>query len=419
VKAAATGVSSVSFSATVSAASLSALTLTSGNDQTAQAGTQLSQALVVTCADQYGNPISGTSVTFSDNPAGGSFSANPVSSDSNGRATVSYTAPTKAGAVTVKAAATGAPSVSFSATVSAASLSALALTSGGDQTAQAGTQLSQAVVVTCADQYGNPVSGTSVTFSDSAAGGSFSPNPVSSDSNGRATVSYTAPTRAGAVTGKAAATGVSSVSFSEAVIATSASALNIISGNDQSGAAGSTLATQLMVQVTDVYGNSVSGTPVSFSDNSAGGSFSTNPIGSDTSGLAGVAYTLPAATGSVTVTAAAPGLASVPFNETAVVGPAATLSKVSGDSQTATPGSPLPLPLVVLVTDQYGNPVSGVAVTFDDAAANGAFSGNPIMTDSSGSASVEYTTPPVSQPIISITASVSPVISVVFSETAP
>jgi len=410
------GVSSPPFTVTVSAASFSALTLTSGGDQTAQAGTQLSQALVVTCADQYGNPISGTSVTFSDSAAGGSFSANPVSSDSNGRATVSYTAPTKAGNVSVAGSAGEVSSPSFHETVIAGPASTLTLTSGNSQTAQAGTQFSQPLVVTLADQYGNLVSGSAVTFSDNSAGGSFSANPVSSD-NGRATVSYTAPTKAGAVTVKAAATGVSSVSFSEAVIAASASALTIIAGNNQSGAAGSTLATQLVVQVTDVYGNSVFGTPVSFSDSNAGGSFSTTPIGSDTSGLASVAYTLPAATGSVIVTAAAPGLASVSFNETAVTGSAALLNKVSGDVQTATVGSPLPLPLVVKVTDPYGNPVSGVAVTFDDAAASGAFSGNPIFTDSSGSASVAYTTPLLSQSI-SITASVPSLISVVFTETA-
>ncbi len=412
------GVSSPSFTATVSAAPFSALTLTSGGNQTAQAGTQLSLALVVTCADQYGNPISGTSVTFSDSAAGGSFSANPVTSDSNGRATVSYTAPTKAGNVSVTGSASGVSSPSFHETVTAGPVSTLTLTSGNSQTAQAGTQFSQPLAVTLADQYGNLVPGSAVTFSDNNAGGSFSANPVASDSHGQATVSYTAPLKAGAVAVKAAATGVSSGSFSETVIAASASALNIIAGNNQSGAAGYTLATQLVVQVTDGYGNSVSGTPVTFSDFGAGGSFFPNPmIGSDTNGLASVAYTVPTATGSVTVTAVAPGLSSVSFNEAAVAGSAAALNQISGDGQTATAGSTLPLPLVVEVTDQYGNPVSGVAVTFDDGGVGGAFSGNPIVTDASGSASVVYTTPQVSQSI-SITASIPSGMSVVFSETA-
>ena len=411
------GVSSPSFTATVSAAPFSALNLTSGGNQTAQAGTQLSQALVVTCADQYGNPISGTSVTFSDSAAGGSFSANPVTSDSNGRATVSYTAPTKAGNVSVAGSASGVSSPFFHETVTAGPASTLTLTSGNSQTAQAGTQFSQPLAVTLADQYGNPVPGSAVTFSDNNAGGSFSANPVTSDSHGQATVSYTASLKAGAVAVKAAATGVSPGSFSESVIAASASALNIIAGNNQSGAAGYTLATQLVVQVTDGYGNSVSGTPVTFSDFGAGGSFFPNSmIASDTNGLASVAYTVPTVTGNVTVTAVAPGLSSVSFNEAAVAGSPAILNKISGDGQAVTAGSTLPLPLVVEVTDQYGNPVPGVAVTFDDGGVSGAFSGNPIVTDASGSASVVYTTPPTSLSI-SITASTSG-LSVVFSETA-
>ena len=80
-------------------------------------------------------------------------------------------------------------------------------------------------------------------------------------------------------------------------------------------------------------------------------------------------------------------------------------------------GSTLPAPLVVEVTDQYANPVPGVAVTFDDGGVGGAFSGSPIVTDASGSASVVYTTPQVGQSIL-ITASIPSGMSVVFGETA-
>ncbi|PYX02206.1 MAG: hypothetical protein DMG86_07955, partial [Acidobacteria bacterium] len=283
VKALSTGITPVSFPETVTAGSVFTIALSAGNNQSSQAGTQFSQALVVTLTDQYGNLVPGAPVTFSDNSAGGSFSANPVTSDGAGRATVNYTAPTKAGSVSVTGSAGGVSSPSFTENVSAAPFSTLTLTSGNNQTTQAGTPFSQKLVVICTDQYGNALSGISVTFSDGPANGSFSANPVSSDSNGRATVNYTAPTKTGNVSVTASAGGVSSGSFSEAVIAASASALNIISGNNQSGTAGSTLATRLVVQVTDVYGNSVSGTPVTFGDNSSGGNFSTNPIGSNTS----------------------------------------------------------------------------------------------------------------------------------------
>jgi hypothetical protein len=48
----------------------------------------------------------------------------------------------------------------------------------------------------------------------------------------------------------------------------------------------------------------------------------------------------------------------------------------------------------VEVTDQYGNPVAGVNVSFNDNGAGGTFSNpNPVATNSSGTASQMYTLP--------------------------
>ena len=58
--------------------------------------------------DQYGTPISGVGVTFSDGGAGGSFSAlNPVTTDSRGIATQYYTLPSVGGMVNITATAAG------------------------------------------------------------------------------------------------------------------------------------------------------------------------------------------------------------------------------------------------------------------------------------------------------------------------
>jgi hypothetical protein len=55
--------------------------------------------------------------------------------------------------------------------------------------------LGQALTVSVTDQYGNPVSGTAVTFNDGGAGGSFaSPNPEATNSSGVASQIYTLPT---------------------------------------------------------------------------------------------------------------------------------------------------------------------------------------------------------------------------------
>jgi hypothetical protein len=73
----------------------------------------------------------------------------------------------------------------------------------------------------------------------------------------------------------------------------------------------------------------------------------------------------------------------------------------------------------VKVTDNLGNPVSGVAVTFDDAGAGGSFSnGNVVTTDSSGTALKFYTLPATPGPV-TITASAAGVTNpAIFNELA-
>ena len=66
---------------------------------------------------------------------------------------------------------------------------------------------------------------------------------------------------------------------------------------------------------------------------------------------------------------------------------------MSGHAQAAAASTLLPKPLVVKATDQYGNVVPGVNVTFADGGAGGSFSANPVVTGSTGTASVSYTTP--------------------------
>jgi hypothetical protein len=80
--------------------------------------------------------------------------------------------------------------------------------------------------------------------------------------------------------------------------------------------------------------------------------------------------------------------------EYAVAGPAVSIAIVSGNNQFARSGTQLPQALSVLVADQYGNPVSGVNVGFDDGGAGGSFSNpNPQTTGKTGTATQSYTLP--------------------------
>jgi hypothetical protein len=78
----------------------------------------LPKALVATVTDQFGNPISGAVVSFSDGGAGGSFSANSITTKSTGAASVNYTTPGTPGSVTVTASVSGvSAAANFSVTV--------------------------------------------------------------------------------------------------------------------------------------------------------------------------------------------------------------------------------------------------------------------------------------------------------------
>jgi Bacterial Ig-like domain (group 1) len=83
---------------------------------------------------------------------------------------------------------------------------------------------------------------------------------------------------------------------------------------------------------------------------------------------------------------------SVKTTETSTAGLAAALNSLSGNNQTGMPNKSLPKKLVVSVTDQYGNGISGVTVTFIDNGAGGIFSTTTPVTGTNGQASISYTT---------------------------
>jgi adhesin/invasin len=74
------------------------------------------------------------------------------------------------------------------------------------------------------------------------------------------------------------------------------------------------------------------------------------------------------------------------------VGPPTSIAEVSGDNQRVLAGEPAPAALVVKVSDAQGNGVSSVAVTWAVTAGGGSTSSMNTMTNSSGEASVTFTT---------------------------
>jgi hypothetical protein len=138
-------------------------------------------------------------------------------------------------------------------------------------------------------------------------------------------------------------------------------------GDGQTGAVGVQLPTALEVEARDSRGNMVPGSvasaSIAFAVTQGNGSVSQASVPIGANGRAATQFTLGTASGTaqqVTATVSA-GTGSAQFSATATTGPADSLAKVSGDNQSGTPGQPLPAPIIVQVTDAFGNPFPGVA----------------------------------------------------------
>jgi hypothetical protein len=405
---------------------LPSLSVGTGNNQT---GTEKSVlpvplSIVASTASAYGStPLAGVSVTCKDGGAGGVFTPSATqTTDGTGTVTYNYQLPSKPGAVTITCTSTGYTNAAvFSETSAAGAPASMTITSGNNQTAPPNAPLPAPLVVKVVDVKGYGVAGATVNFTDNGAGGTFGAPSVVTGSNGTASAQYTMGPKTGKISITASSVGLKNLTFTEKAVVGPASNIAITSGNNQSAPVGTQLPQALTVLVTDQYGNPISGNSVGFSDGGAGGTFSkSNPVVTGTNGTATQLYTLPALASAITINATATGVANpAVFSETAVAGPATNIAITSGNNQVAPNGTQLQQALTVLVTDQHGNPVSGVNVAFSDGGAGGVFSnGNPVVTGANGTASQFYTLPAVPNETVYITATATGVSNAaVFTET--
>lgn len=140
--------------------------------------------------------------------------------------------------------------------------------------------------------------------------------------------------------------------------------LTKVMGDSQQVTVGATAALPLVVEVTDAQGSPVSGVLINFTGDSGGGSVSPNAVTTGPDGRAASGWHAPTLVGRYIVRASAAGVDSVLFSSASIPAAAAALALVSGDSQAAPVGSPLPQPVTVRVNDRFGNPVAGAVVQF-------------------------------------------------------
>ena len=274
------------------------------------------------------------------------------------------------------------------------------VTSGMNQTGVAGTTLPTKVQVRATNPYTGAIAvGATINFSDgctvvgSTLCGTFNPTSAVTNSSGYAASTYTLPRKAGTYTLTMSGDGVGSATTKATGTAGAVAKLATFSGAKQTGTAGSTLPNPIAVKAVDINNNGVAGVTVTFAANNGGIVTPTSAV-TDSTGAARTSLQLPTKAATITVTATSAGLNKLNYLEYAVAGPATSVAVTGGNSQSGSVGTQLPVALSVVVSDQYGNPVSGNSVTFSDGGAGGVFSGpNPGLSSSTGLVSQMYTLP--------------------------
>jgi uncharacterized repeat protein (TIGR01451 family) len=369
---------------------------------TATAGTTFIQQPVIRVEDAYGNLVTNATGTVKaardagDGVLQGTLTAEII----NGIATFTNLSHLVATHITIAFTSqdvTGTTSTVVS--VQAAAADHLVMVQGNYQTNTVATALTVNPTVRVVDAWGNPVSGTTVAFSVLLGGGSVSDTTAVSDADGLAATVFTLGTASGVNnnTLQASASGVtgspSSLTFTESSVAGAATQLVIQTEPSSTATAGSAFAQQPVVLVEDAYGNVVTGASgyVTAARDAGSGTLQGNLTIPVVNGVATFTNLSHLVATNITIDFASGSLTPATSTVVAVsAGAANHLVRVQGDNQTNTVASLLPVNPTVRVVDAYGNPVSGVTVTFAVQTGGGSTGSTNVVTDSDGLAATTY-----------------------------
>ncbi|NET59754.1 MAG: DUF4347 domain-containing protein [Symploca sp. SIO2E6] len=238
-----------------------------------------------------------------------------------------------------------------------------------------------------------PLAGATITLTSLGTGASanFGSTTVTTDNSGIATTTATANTIAGNYQVAANANGVTGVNFELTNNPGAAAILSILAGNNQNTTVNTAFATSLQVQVTDKFGNVIPGVIVTLSPPGTGASANLGSlsISTDNNGIATALATANTVAGEYQLGANVTGATGVNFELTNNPGAAHTLIILAGNNQSTIINTAFANSLQVQVTDEFGNAVPGVTVTFilPNTGAGASLGSISLTTDASGLAS--------------------------------
>ena len=164
--------------------------------------------------------------------------------------------------------------------------------------------------------------------------------------------------------------------------------IEVAAGNNQEVSAGTAVPTPPAVRALSDDGRPVPGVVVTFVVTDGGGTLTGAEATSNADGIAAVtSWTLGPEVGSNVLNATAPGATErAVFLARGLVGPPSIVEKLLGDGQTVTAGLPVPVVPTVRVTDQFGNVVTDLQITFTAATGGGSVVAATATTDGNGEA---------------------------------
>jgi uncharacterized protein (TIGR03437 family) len=375
----------------------------------AQAGAIIAPPVVVSVTDGSGHPEVGVSVAVSLQGSsvtlGGTLTA---ITDSSGQATFPDLSITTTGTYQLLAVNGAFSAVSNSFAITASTNAVLISVFDGDgQSAVTGTSYGAPLKALVQDPYGNLLTGAAVIFTAPSSGASVTfngPTTVNTDSTGIAvSPAMTANAQTGDFQVMATTSGASTPAlFNETNLAATNNRLAFVQ-QPSDAHAGAIITPVVTVQLVDSSGNAVHtpGLAVTLISNtlarrlkSLSGTLTEN---TDANGLATFADLSISRVGTYQLLASASGVSSatsVAFNITA--GAPTSITATGGASQSALINTMYGAPLQATVTDVAGNPVAGVAVTFNAplSGASGTFNGQLTIvatTDAQGHALASIT----------------------------
>jgi hypothetical protein len=256
------------------------------------------------------------------------------------------------------------------------------IAAGNNQTGPVGQRLNAAPTFIVRDAEGHAISGVGVTVSVSAGSGSVASSPKKSTNGPTSIGNWTLGPKTGVNQLTVTVDGIAPLVFTATGSAGAAARISATMPTTFSGRVGDVASPAPIATVVDAYGNPVVNSTVRVSV--TGGGSAPTALTSDASGNITIAdWTLGPKVGQDVLTLTT-GSATLSFVANTRPADPAMVVPVSGDGQSALAGTAITTPIVVRVTDKFGNTVPGQTASFSVSSGGGSVQTASAAADGNG-----------------------------------